>query len=110
MGKIILTAVISGMMILGASLVFAKGAKSSELEVTKTEMQVQKKSPVPSFEKRLNLKPLSDEELGQITAAGLGPAMPFPFQPSIFLFILSNPWHGVSLDFVRGTVGPPFIR
>ena len=64
MRTVILTAVMSGLMILGASLVFAQGARPSEPDLLKTEMQVQKKSPIPSFEKGLNIKPLSDEELG----------------------------------------------
>ncbi len=97
-------------MILEASLVVAQGVRPSEPDLLKTEMQVQKKPPIPSFEKGLKIKPLSDEELGQISAAGLGPVMPFPFQRAIFLLILSNPWHGVSLDFVRGSVNPQFIR
>ena len=96
MRTVILTAVISGIMILGASPVFAEGARPSEPELLKTEMQVQKNSSIPSFEKRLNLKPLSDEELEQISAAGLGPIMPFPFQPVLFLPFLF-PTH----DFLR---------
>ena len=85
MRKNILTAVVSGFLILGGSLALAEAPTTSGQDLAKAEMQVQQEPPIPSFEKRLSLKPLSDEELEQISAAGLGPGMPFPFQPFIYL-------------------------
>ena len=70
MQKHILTAVVSGFLVLGGSVVWAQESRPpGELSANLQEQVVQK----PSFEERLNLKPLSDEELGQITAGGVGP-------------------------------------
>ena len=85
MRKYFLTVLVSGMLMLGGTLALAKEARSGAQKFANTEIQGQQGSPILSFEHRLKLKPLSDEELEQITAAGFGPVMPFPFQPSLFL-------------------------
>ena len=73
MRKHILTAVISGFLILGGSVVLAQELMPSGELSAKLQAKVGQKHSVPTFEERLNLKPLSDEELGQITAGGVGP-------------------------------------
>lgn len=73
MRKHILRAVISGFLILGGSVVWAEESGNSGELSAKLQAQVGQKHSVPTFEERLNLKPLSDEALGQITAGGVGP-------------------------------------
>ena len=76
---------VTGTLILGGSLGWAEEPRASGKEKAQIQTKVDGQSGIPSFEERLGLKPLTDEELSEITAAGLGPAMPFPFQPSLFL-------------------------
>ncbi len=73
MRKHILTAVISGFLILGGSVVWAQETGHSGEFSAKLQGKVVQKPSVSTFEERLNLKPLSDEELEQITAGGVGP-------------------------------------
>ena len=73
MRKNILTAVMSGFLVLGGSFVLAEDSRPSGELSAKLQTEVEPKLTAPTFEERLNLKPLSDEELGKITAGGVGP-------------------------------------
>ena len=106
----VLAFVVSGILVMSGTPVLGEVLKPSGETLTQPPSQLGQKVPIPSFEKRLNLKPLSDEELDQISASGLGPGMPFPFQPFLFLPILFDPWHNVNHDFIRGTPSGTFSR
>jgi hypothetical protein len=102
MRKNILTAVLTGFLMLGGSLVLAEKPRPSGQNLANAEIQVQQGAPIPSFEQRLSLKPLSDEELAQISAGGLGSVMPFPFQPFLFLPYLFQTTAFPNNDFSSG--------
>lgn len=117
MRKNILTAVMSGFLVLGGSLVLAEESRPSGELSAKLQTQVEQKHMAPTFEERLNLKPLSDEELGQITAGGVG-AIVFMLPSWVFSPSLLHPHIGNN-NFPRATGGfvfqtnhilPPSIR
>ena len=103
MRRNVLAFVVSGILVMNGTSVLGEELRPSGEPLTPAPSPLEQKVPIRSFEQRLSLKPLSDEELAQISASGLGPGMPFPFQPFLFLPILYDPWHNINQDFVRGS-------
>ena len=87
MRRYILTGVMSGILMLGGSIALAEEPRPSGEQFANLQTPVEPEPPIRSFEERLSLKPLSDEELGQITAGGVGPIVymlpSFVFSPSL---------------------------
>ena len=87
MRRYILTGVMSGILMLGGSIVLGEEPRPSGGQFAHLQTPVGPEHPIRSFEERLALKPLSDEELGEITAAGVGPVVhmlpPWVFSPTL---------------------------
>ena len=101
MWRYILTTVMTGILILGGSLVLGEELRSPGEALAPPLAQIEQKRPIPTFEQRLNLKPLSDKELGQITAAGVGPIVymvpPWLFTSGLLQLHTVNNSRGLSI-------------
>lgn len=91
MWKYILAGIVSGILVLGASPVLAEEPGFRGKELTEPVMQAELKASPTTPELRRGLKPLSDEELGEISAAGVGP-IAYMLPPYVFNQGLIHPF------------------
>ena len=73
MRKFILAGAVSGILVLGGFPVLAEEPRPSREELAKPQSLVEQELTTTAAMRRRGLKPLSDEELGKISAAGVGP-------------------------------------